>query len=75
MFKTLEKMHTMLDRPPETLKEVSFLQMYGRDLQEAQRWCELYKVNNTETRIVNEDVNKKYNINVPVLRRMVMTDI
>lgn len=44
MFRTLDKMHTMLDRPPETLKEVSFLQMYGRDLQEAQRWCELYKV-------------------------------
>lgn len=44
MFRTLDKMHTMLERPPETLKEVSFLQMYGRDLQEAQRWCELYKV-------------------------------
>lgn len=44
MFKTLEKMHTMLERPPETLKEVSFLQMYVRDLQEAQRWCDLYKV-------------------------------
>lgn len=44
MFKTLDKMHAMLDRPPETLKEVSFLQMYGRDLQEAHRWLELYKV-------------------------------
>lgn len=44
MFRTLDKMHAMLDRPAETLKEVSFLQMYGRDLQEAQRWCELYKV-------------------------------
>lgn len=45
MFKTLDKMHAMLDRAPETLKEVSFLQMYGRDLQEGQRWCELFKVN------------------------------
>lgn len=44
MFKTLDKMHAMLDKPPESLKEVSFLQMYGRDLKEAQRWCELYKV-------------------------------
>ncbi|XP_045522064.1 serine/threonine-protein kinase mTOR-like [Pieris brassicae] len=53
MFRTLEKMHTMLDRPPETLKEVSFLQMYGRDLQEAQRWCELYKETN-EDKYLNE---------------------
>lgn len=45
MFKTLDKMHAMLDQPPETLKEISFLQMYGRDLKEAQRWSELYKVN------------------------------
>lgn len=46
MFKTIDKMHAMLDRPAETLKEISFLQMYGRDLKEAQRWSELYKVNN-----------------------------
>ncbi|XP_045451535.1 serine/threonine-protein kinase Tor-like [Melitaea cinxia] len=53
MFRTLDKMHAMLDRPPETLKEVSFLQMYGRDLQEAHRWCELYKETNEE-RYLNE---------------------
>ncbi|XP_046969780.1 serine/threonine-protein kinase Tor-like [Vanessa cardui] len=53
MFRTLDKMHAMLDRPPETLKEVSFLQMYGRDLQEAHRWCELYKESNEE-RFLNE---------------------
>lgn len=46
MFRTLDKMNAMLDQPPETLKEVSFLQMYGRDLKEAQRWCEMYKVSN-----------------------------
>ncbi|XP_072945161.1 serine/threonine-protein kinase mTor-like [Epargyreus clarus] len=53
MFRTLEKMHAMLDQPPETLKEVSFLQMYGRDLQEAQRMCEMYKETN-EDRYLNE---------------------
>ncbi|XP_052743299.1 serine/threonine-protein kinase Tor [Bicyclus anynana] len=53
MFRTLDKMHAMLDQPPETLKEVSFLQMYGRDLHEAQRWCELYKESN-EDRYLNE---------------------
>ncbi|CAG9564543.1 unnamed protein product [Danaus chrysippus] len=53
MFRTLDKMHAMLDHPPETLKEVSFLQMYGRDLKEAQRWCELYK-DSGEDRFLNE---------------------
>ncbi|XP_050677035.1 serine/threonine-protein kinase Tor-like [Leptidea sinapis] len=65
MFRTLEKMHAMLDRPPKTLKEVSFLQMYGRDLQEAQRWCELYK----ET---NEDryLNSAWDLYCHVVRRI-----
>ncbi|CAH2267767.1 jg15184 [Pararge aegeria aegeria] len=53
MFRTLDKMHAMLDQPPETLKEVSFLQMYGRDLHEAQRWCEMYK-ETSEDRYLNE---------------------
>ncbi|CAH2044014.1 unnamed protein product, partial [Iphiclides podalirius] len=61
MFRTLDKMHTMLDRPPEALKEVSFLQMYGRDLQEAQRWCELYK-ESSEERYLNEAWDLYYNV-------------
>ncbi|XP_068617992.1 serine/threonine-protein kinase mTor-like [Battus philenor] len=61
MFRTLDKMHTMLERPPETLKEVSFLQMYGRDLQEAQRWCEMYKETNEE-RYLNEAWDLYYHV-------------
>ncbi|NP_001171773.1 target of rapamycin isoform 1 [Bombyx mori] len=61
MFKTLDKMHAMLDTPPETLKEVSFLQMYGRDLQEARRWCELYKESNEE-RYLNEAWDLYYHV-------------
>ncbi|XP_075980092.1 serine/threonine-protein kinase mTor-like isoform X2 [Anticarsia gemmatalis] len=61
MFKTLDKMHAMLDRPPETLKEVSFLQMYGRDLQEARRWCELYKESG-ENRYLNEAWDLYYHV-------------
>ncbi|XP_045537112.1 serine/threonine-protein kinase Tor [Papilio machaon] len=61
MFRTLDKMHTMLERPPETLKEVSFLQMYGRDLQEAQRWCELYK-ETSEERYLNEAWDLYYHV-------------
>ena len=44
MFKTLEPLHAMLERGPKTLKEVSFSQAYGRDLNEAQEWCNRFKV-------------------------------
>ncbi|KAL0821941.1 hypothetical protein ABMA28_005332 [Loxostege sticticalis] len=65
MFKTIDKMHAMLDRPAETLKEISFLQMYGRDLKEAQRWSELYKATG-EDRYLNEAWELYYQ----VLRRI-----
>ena len=44
MFETLEPLHQMLQRGPQTLKETSFNQAYGRDLNEAQEWCKHYKV-------------------------------
>lgn len=44
MFKTLEPLHAMLERGPQTLKEVSFSQAYGRDLSDALEWCNRYKV-------------------------------
>lgn len=39
MFDTLEPLHAMLERGPQTLKETSFHQAYGRDLVEALEWC------------------------------------
>lgn len=44
MLDTLEPLHAMLERGPETLKETSFNQAYGRELMEAQDWCKRYKV-------------------------------
>lgn len=44
MFKTLEPLHAMLERGPQTLKEVSFHQAYGRDLNDAHEWCNRYRV-------------------------------
>ena len=41
MFKKLEPLHAMLAKGPETLREVSFQQAYGRDLQEALEWCKV----------------------------------
>lgn len=44
MFKTLEPLHAMLERGPKTMKETSFSTAYGRDLNEAQEWCNRFKV-------------------------------
>ncbi|CAO3650716.1 unnamed protein product [Cunninghamella blakesleeana] len=43
MFAILEPLHQMLDRGPETMREESFVQAFGRDLQEAQEWCHRYQ--------------------------------
>ncbi|KAI9820202.1 MAG: phosphatidylinositol kinase- protein kinase tor1 [Pycnora praestabilis] len=43
MFATLAPLHGLLDRGPETLREISFCQAFGRDLQEARDWCGTYR--------------------------------
>nr|XP_022907797.1 target of rapamycin [Onthophagus taurus] len=43
MLKILDPLHNKLARGAQTLKEKSFCQAYGRDLNEAQEWCEQYK--------------------------------
>ena len=42
MMERLRPLHTLLDKGPETLTEVSFVQMFGRSLQEADEWCSKY---------------------------------
>jgi len=43
MLATLEPLHAMMERGPETLREISFNQAFGHDLQEAHEWCKKYK--------------------------------
>jgi FKBP12-rapamycin complex-associated protein len=43
MFETLAPLHAMLGKGPDTLREISFLQSFGRELQEALDWCNSYK--------------------------------
>ncbi|XP_064642053.1 serine/threonine-protein kinase mTOR-like isoform X1 [Lineus longissimus] len=43
MFATLEPLHALIEKGPQTLKETSFNQAYGRDLMEAQDWCRKYQ--------------------------------
>ncbi|KAJ3290058.1 phosphatidylinositol kinase- protein kinase tor1 [Borealophlyctis nickersoniae] len=65
MFTTLEPLHQMLERGPETLREISFNQAFGRDLQEALDWCKRYK----RTHNVN-DLNQAWDLYYLVFRRI-----
>lgn len=65
MFDTLEPLHAMLERGPQTLKETSFNQAYGRDLTEAQQWCQNYKLKKNL-----RDLNQAWDLYYHVFRRI-----
>ncbi|CAG9788845.1 unnamed protein product [Diatraea saccharalis] len=65
MFKTLEPLHAMLERGPQTLKEVSFSQAYGRDLNDAQEWCNRFKESGSV-----RDLNQAWDLYYHVFRRI-----
>ncbi|XP_064091213.1 serine/threonine-protein kinase mTOR-like [Macrobrachium nipponense] len=43
MFRALEPLHAMMERGPQTLKEMSFNQAYGQNLLDALEWCRRYQ--------------------------------
>ncbi|KAF5280820.1 hypothetical protein FQR65_LT14927 [Abscondita terminalis] len=65
MFDVLEPLHAVMERGPQTLKETSFNQAYGRDLAEAQEWCQRYKVSGN-----NRDLNQAWDLYYHVFRRI-----
>ncbi|KAH8170261.1 FAT domain-containing protein [Sarocladium implicatum] len=65
MFATLAPLHDMLDRGPETLRETSFAQAFGRDLKEAHDWCRQYET----SKDVN-DLNQAWDLYYQVFRRI-----
>ncbi|KAI8892612.1 FAT domain-containing protein, partial [Globomyces pollinis-pini] len=65
MFATLEPLHQMLERGPETLREVSFNQTYGRDLQDALDWCRNFQRSGN-----NDDLNQAWDLYYQVFRRI-----
>ncbi|KAM7186650.1 phosphatidylinositol 3-kinase tor2 [Rhypophila sp. PSN 637] len=65
MFGALEPLHNLLDRGPETLREVSFAQTFGRDLGEAREWCRQYQ----DSQDVN-DLNQAWDLYYQVFRRI-----
>ncbi|EPZ33264.1 phosphatidylinositol kinase Tor2 [Rozella allomycis CSF55] len=65
MLGVLEPLHLMMERGAETLREISFTQAYGRDLQEANDWCKKYKKSNN----VN-DLNMAWDLYYHVFKRI-----
>lgn len=52
MLSTLLPLHEMMRKQgPTTLKEIAFVQAYGRELEEAYEWCLKYKVSRKEAEL------------------------
>jgi FKBP12-rapamycin complex-associated protein len=52
MLTTLLPLHEMMEKQgPTTLKEIQFMQAYGRELSEAYGWLEKYKVSRKEAEL------------------------
>ncbi|KAK9453987.1 armadillo-type protein [Dipodascopsis uninucleata] len=65
MFATLEPLHKMLERGPQTLREISFQQAFGRDLREAYEWVLSFKRTNDMTHL-----NQAWDVYYNVFRRI-----
>jgi len=65
MLAVLEPLHEQLERGPETLREISFAQTFGRDLAEAHDWCRQFEVSGDET-----DINQAWDLYYQVFRRI-----
>ncbi|KAF2457914.1 armadillo-type protein [Lineolata rhizophorae] len=65
MFQTLAPLHAMLDKGPETLREISFIQSFGRELQEARDWCQTFR-NSGEA----GDLNQAWDLYYQVFRKI-----
>ncbi|GMM54893.1 phosphatidylinositol kinase-related protein kinase [Maudiozyma humilis] len=65
MFLTLEPLHDLLKRDPETLRESNFQNSFGRDLNDAYEWVLNYKRTNDIT-----NLNQAWDIYYNVFRRI-----
>ena len=65
MFGVLEPLHDMIDRGPQTLREVSFIQTFGRDLHEAREYCNAFKRTGDEG-----DLNSAWDVYYQVFRKI-----
>jgi FKBP12-rapamycin complex-associated protein len=65
MFSVLKPLHEMIQQGPETLREISFNQAFGRDLLEALQWSEKFKKSKVEN-----DLHQAWDLYYHVFRRI-----
>lgn len=65
MFAVLEPLHQLIKRGPETLREISFNQAFGRDLQDALEWGKKYRASGIEN-----DLHQAWDLYYHVFRRI-----
>ncbi|KAH9825549.1 TOR1 phosphatidylinositol 3-kinase [Teratosphaeria destructans] len=65
MLQTLEPLHGMLEKGPKTLREISFIQSFGRDLAEAKDWCDAWRT----SREIG-DLNQAWDLYYGVFKRI-----
>ena len=69
MLAALEPLHAVMDKGPETLREVAFHQTFGRDLAEAHDWILRYKTA-SPTHKSTKDLNHAWDLYYHVFRRI-----
>jgi len=81
MMEILEPLHALIERaPPESLREVSFVESYGRDLHEAHDFCRRYqqtrnKADIDEAWFLYTQVYRKLNNQLPQLTVLDIADV
>jgi serine/threonine-protein kinase mTOR len=65
MFQVLAPLHKLLEDGPQTLREISFAQAFGRELNEAKHWCETFRTSRD-----SGDINQAWDLYYNVFRRI-----
>ena len=65
MFATLDPLHDMLERGPETLREIAFQQSFGRDLQDARESCRRFQTYGEVS-----DLNQAWDLYYQIFKRI-----
>jgi len=65
MLQVVEPLHQMMEKGPQTMREVAFQQRYGRELLEAKEWVDRFKVSGNES-----DLNQAWDAYCSVWRRI-----
>ena len=65
MFNVLEPLHDMIDRGAQTLREMSFIQQFGRELHEAREFCNTFRRTGDDG-----DLNSAWDVYYQVFRKI-----